>query len=310
MDGKLLRGFEVKSEDRGEVVAIFSTFNRRDSDGDVTLPGAFRDGAEVVISAYGHKTWEGRLPVGRGTIRTSGTEARLHGRFFLDTTDGRDSFTVVKHLGKLGQWSYGYDVVDHEYGEFEGKRVRFLKRLQVHEVSPVLVGAGVGVTTVAAKSARRLSPADRSDLERIHLRLIRDKNAAAVADMRARKASDRAVSVDYSRDLDWAVPSTTRGTARAAVEAYAPMLGLDPEGVSVKWFSEEDDPEFVEFSSSDRLLGMCRPKAGDRAVWLRSDLTDYDAWAVACHELRHLAGGDEGEATVFEMKARMDWRNR
>src|SRR5690606_30998985 len=56
-------------------------------------------------------------------------------------------------LGDLGQWSYGFDIVKHSFGEFEGRQVRFLERVKVHEVSPVLVGAGVGVRTLVAKAA-------------------------------------------------------------------------------------------------------------------------------------------------------------
>jgi hypothetical protein len=149
---KQLRRVDIKSADRGEVSAVFSTFNVRDLDGDVTLPGAFDDGAEVVISSYQHTSWGGALPVGKGRIRTTGTEAILDGRFFLDTTAGRDTFTVVKELGPRQEWSYGYDVLEAESGTFAGEDVQFLKRLKVHEVSPVLVGAGIGTRTLAVKA--------------------------------------------------------------------------------------------------------------------------------------------------------------
>jgi HK97 family phage prohead protease len=155
MDTKSLR-VEVKDETKGEVEAVFSTYDVVDSDRDVTKAGAFEDGAEVLISAYGHKSWEGLLPVGKATIKDDGTRAVLKGRFFMDTTAGRDTFTVVKELGPLGQWSYGYDVVKDSYGEFKGERVRFLERLKVHEVSPVLIGAGVNTRTLSAKSKANL----------------------------------------------------------------------------------------------------------------------------------------------------------
>ncbi len=163
MDLKSLGSLEVKSEDRGEVTAVFSTFNVKDHDGDVTPPGAFEDGAEVPISAYGHKSWDGHLPVGIGTIRTTDTEAILDGRFFLDTTQGRDTFTVVKELGSRGQWSFGYDPVKFSFGEHEGERVRFLEQLKVHEVSPVLLGAGINTRTLAAKAAGRLPFGEHGD---------------------------------------------------------------------------------------------------------------------------------------------------
>lgn len=154
MSTKSMSRFAVKNADRGEVTAVFATFNVIDSDGDVTLPGAFEDGAEVPISAYGHASWGGALPVGVGRIRSTDKEAILEGRFFMDTTAGRDTFNTVKQLGPLGQWSYGFDVVDFRFGEMDGRKVRFLAKQKVHEVSPVLVGAGVNTRTLAVKSSQ------------------------------------------------------------------------------------------------------------------------------------------------------------
>lgn len=154
MDKKSLARFEVKDETKGEVEAVFATLNVKDHDDDVTKPGAFENGAEVVISAYNHKSWEGALPVGKGVIQEVGNEVVMKGRFFLNTTAGRDTFEVVKELGSRQEWSYGFNVLESEPGEHEGKSVRVLKRMAVHEVSPVLRGAGVGTTTRYAKSLK------------------------------------------------------------------------------------------------------------------------------------------------------------
>lgn len=156
MNAKSLSRVEVKDADKGEITAVFATLGVIDSDGDVTVKGAFPNDAPVVISAYGHTSWQGVKPVGKGTIREVGDEAILEGRFFLDTVEGRDTFTVVKELGELGlqEWSYGYDPVKFSFGEHEGQQVRFLEELAVHEVSPVLKGAGVGTRVLSAKGAK------------------------------------------------------------------------------------------------------------------------------------------------------------
>lgn len=148
---KALAGVEIKDAEQGTVQAVFAKFDVIDLDGDVTLKGAFDDQAPVRISAYGHKTWDGDLPVGRGRIVVAGDEAILDGRFFLGSTAGRDTFETVKEMDDLQEWSYGFDIVDSEFGTFEGRKVRFLKKLKVHEVSPVLFGAGVGTRTLAVK---------------------------------------------------------------------------------------------------------------------------------------------------------------
>lgn len=152
MDKKSLARVEIKDETKGEVEAVFATLNVVDKDNDVTLKGAFQEGATVVISAYNHKSWEGALPVGTGTIHEVGEQVVMKGRFFLNTQAGRDHFEVVKELGAKQEWSYGFNVADSSPGEHDGKSVRMLKRMEVHEVSPVLRGAGVGTTTTYAKS--------------------------------------------------------------------------------------------------------------------------------------------------------------
>ena len=149
---KALSRVDIKNADRGEFSAVFSTFNVVDSDNDVTLPGAFSDGEEVLISSYGHTSWQGALPVGKGRIRSTKSEAICDGHFFMDTRQGRDTFSVVKALGPNQQWSYGFDVLESEPGKFSGKDVNYLKRLKVHEVSPVLIGAGVNTRTLAVKA--------------------------------------------------------------------------------------------------------------------------------------------------------------
>jgi len=154
MQVKQLDRIEIKNVDKGEVSAVFSTFNVLDSDNDVTLPGAFDEGAEVPISAYGHASWQGALPVGIAKIRQTDSEAVFDGHFFMDIPAARDTFLTVKRLHEkgLGQWSYGYDPVEWHVGEWEGRKARFLVKLAAHEVSPVLQGAGVGVRTLSAKA--------------------------------------------------------------------------------------------------------------------------------------------------------------
>jgi hypothetical protein len=117
----------------------------------VTEPGAFAGHGEVPISAYGHSSWNGTPPIGKGTIRETKNEAIVKAQFFMEQTLARDTFVAVKELGEMGEWSYGYDPTEFAFGEFNDREVRFLTAVKVHEVSPVLVGAGVGTRTLQAK---------------------------------------------------------------------------------------------------------------------------------------------------------------
>jgi len=154
VDKKVYRstGLEFKQEgDQGLVTAVFATLNVIDEDGDVTIPGAFGE-QSVKLAAWGHG-WD-KLPVGRGAIREEGDKAIFDGQFFLDTESGREHFTTIKHLAELQEWSYGFKILERAEGEHEGRPVRFLKRMKVWEVSPVMVGAGVDTMTVDIKAGK------------------------------------------------------------------------------------------------------------------------------------------------------------
>lgn len=165
MDRKTFSGFDLKDASKGEVSARIATLNVKDHDGDVVLPGFFPEESQVVISAYGHQTWQGALPVGRGTVRPEGDAAIFDGKFFMDTSQGRDTFLTVKQVADLQEWSWGYDVLPGaaKKGEKDGEQVRFLGPLEdgsaggkIHEVSPVLVGASVGTGTLSIKGRKIL----------------------------------------------------------------------------------------------------------------------------------------------------------
>lgn len=143
---------ELKADGKeGSFTAVFSRFDVIDHDGDVTRRGAFEDGQRVRIAYWGHR-WQD-LPVGKGVIHADEEKAWVDGEFFLDTQVGRDTYQTVKNLEDLQEWSYGFDVVKSSFGKQGDQDVRFLETLVVHEVSPVMLGAGIGTGTVAIKSA-------------------------------------------------------------------------------------------------------------------------------------------------------------
>lgn len=145
--------FELKEEQEGGVRAVIATFNVIDHDGDVTLPGAFPEGAPVSISVYAHN-W-GILPAGDGRISNTAKQAILEGQFYLGTPQGLQTYQTLKARHERGvvkqQWSYGFHIEEAGEGDFEGSRVRFLKKLSPFEVSPVMLGAGIDTVTLDVK---------------------------------------------------------------------------------------------------------------------------------------------------------------
>jgi hypothetical protein len=140
----------LKLSDSGQVEVAFAQLGVIDRDGDLTEPGAF-PAKNVPMSAYGHTSWMGELPTGKGAIGEEDGWAIFKGAFFLDTDQGRNAYTTVKAMGDLQEWSYGYNPLDFAYETRDGDQIRILKTLDVFEVSPVLMGAGIGTHTRAIK---------------------------------------------------------------------------------------------------------------------------------------------------------------
>jgi hypothetical protein len=149
---------QFKADKPGTFRARIATLNAVDKDADVTLPGAFPDGKAIVISAYGHKSWDGALPVGKGVIGSDQSQAWVDGEFFLNTMQGKETYETVKALAAagLGEWSHGYQVLESstEPGDLSAYpgAAQILKKLDLWEASPVLVGAGVNTATERIKS--------------------------------------------------------------------------------------------------------------------------------------------------------------
>jgi len=146
---------ELKEEKEGAFIARIATLNVRDKDNDITLSGAFPINKTVLVSAYMHGSWQGKLPVGKATIHEQNDEVRVDGQFNLKTTEGRDTYEAIKFAPELQEWSYGFYPTEAEPGRDENEGARILKKVDVKEISPVLVGAGVNTGIIAIKNQKQ-----------------------------------------------------------------------------------------------------------------------------------------------------------
>ena len=156
---KEIKSFDLSikedGEEKGSVEAVFSVYNNVDSDGDVVVPGAVKSGFanNQVPMVFAHK-WD--QPIGKGVIEEKEDSAVFKGSFFMDTEAGKEAYNLVKSMGDLQQWSFGFIVNDSEVGKLQKDdsetQARFLKDLTVYEVSPVLVGANQETYTLAIKT--------------------------------------------------------------------------------------------------------------------------------------------------------------
>lgn len=231
---------ELKADGaEGSFRATFATFNVVDHDGDVTKPKAF-ESQEVKIAQWGHN-WGG-LPVGKGTIGFDDTKAWVDGQFFMETQHGADTYRTVKALGALQQWSYGFAVTKASYGTHEGKDVRFLEGLDVFEVSPVMLGAGIGTVTESIKSGLTFADEFESVLAIDRAFVDRMKALAAVRGNEGRTLS----AVNWERTSRYAeVHAEMQAELQALLVANAPKSAVNPLS------------EFARFQAMRaRLLGV------------------------------------------------------
>ena len=143
MELKTITSNAIKALDEtGTGTALIATLNVEDSDGDVTLPGAFGNQNAKIIPAH---DWQ-HVPLGKAKIREEGNDVLADFKLNLNIEAARDWHEALKHdLANgppLQEWSYGFGIEEASFGDFEGHEVRFLKKLKVREISPVIVGAG------------------------------------------------------------------------------------------------------------------------------------------------------------------------
>src|SRR3990170_2059336 len=236
MDKWITAPVEFKDDAAGTVQAAFSVFNTIDSDGDVVKPSAFTDGQEVPM-VWAHR-WD--APIGKGTVKVSRKQAVFDGHFFLDTQAGLEAYKTVKNMAGLQEWSFGFRVLDDEEGDFDGQRVRFLKGLELFEVSPVLVGANRETRTLAIKGA----VPDLSDLKDMMAemrgamgtmrtamgRMERAMGMEAGAEPDEHKGAIPAHTTPKDADASWDGPAEVSRMPNTASVLRAKHAWVDPDG--------------------------------------------------------------------------------
>ena len=186
----------------------------------------FTDGQKVRISYWGHR-WHD-LPVGRGEIQSDDEKAWVDGKFFLDTQAGLETYKTVKNLAELQEWSYGFDIDESYSGQFEEQDVRFLKKMIVHEVSPVMLGAGIGTMTEAIKGQKTEDGGQKTE----------DGNGTASED--ADQNEDRPGSPE---------PGTSQIPEKGTLGADAPLLESEAGAPG----NESDVPRKEDFVSPETI---------------------------------------------------------
>ena len=185
---------ELKAEEEGAFTARIATLDVIDHDGDIIRPGAFPKAKELPVSAYQHTSWNGALPVGKAVIRESGADVLADGLFNLKTSGGRDTYEAVKFAGS--EWSFGFKVtasgsekeLEAYAKEHDGARpYRIITKVEPYEISPVLLGAGIGTATLGIKAGLTYDDQTEAALAAVNAFAERTKS---LADLRRKEGRD------------------------------------------------------------------------------------------------------------------------
>lgn len=284
---KALTNVTIKDVDLGLVEAVFSRFDVIDLDGDITRKGAFTDGAPVVISAYGHKSWEGQLPIGKGTIHEQGDVAVLKGQFFINTTHGRDAFETVKELSADGlqEWSYSLHDVVAKADTVDGRKVRVLEKIRVKEVSPVLIGAGIDTGTLSTKNVKQWASATRQALSAAARERWADEDVWVYVDDYDPDASTAIVSIEADEYRLIQVSYTVDGDTVTFDDDEIEVVRTVAYARKGSKFSEHTDAALVAVK---QLVHMAAERLALRAPEGKSVTEQIDAYDQLMTELAAL----------------------
>ena len=171
--------FQIKAiGDKGEGTAVFATLNVVDKDGDLAPPGAFGTQMAKLVGAH---DWSAPS-IGSARVYESADSALADFRFNLDMPSAEEWYKSLKfnyEAGIVQEFSYGYDVLSSRFEEREGRQIRILEKLKVHEVSPVMLGAGVNTRLVTMKSTNRTMDEQWLDVEEVVVEFIERCKALA-----------------------------------------------------------------------------------------------------------------------------------
>ena len=201
-------GIVIKRLDaEGAGLARIAMLSAVDEDGDTYAPGAFAgpEGGGQTVKVLAAHDWS-VVPIGKARVFEDGDEALAEFQLNLDSQTAREWHAALKFdldPERSGgpprqEWSYGFRIVESESETRDGERVRVLKRLKVHEISPVVRGAGLGTATLALKMAALKTGALGAG------RPFREQIAAvtaAVGEVAARAAQVAALRAEDGREI-------------------------------------------------------------------------------------------------------------
>lgn len=143
----------------GQLSLVVATLGAIDKHDEVVQAGSIGR-QDVVISPFQHGVWRGGVPIGKGVLYEQGGLVQFDGTLNMELSTARDNWSAIAFAKELTEVSFGFRVLRHSFGQQEGRPVVFLHEIKAYEVSPVMLGAGVGTGVTAIKSADAVPTAE------------------------------------------------------------------------------------------------------------------------------------------------------
>ncbi len=159
--------------DDGTFQAYASIFGNIDSYGDVVLAGAFKESLDEYAAAgdpiavyWRHRMDDPMLNIGGCSGKEDARGLLVDGKLDLDNPNAAYTHKLMKER-RVRQLSFAYDVLEGGWVEKteDGQTIRYyeLRKLRIHEVSIVPVGANQETEILAVKAAREAAEAAAAD---------------------------------------------------------------------------------------------------------------------------------------------------
>lgn len=161
--------------EEGQFEAVVSVFGNRDSVGDVVIPGAFTDTlaaweakGDPIPVLWSH-SWNDPFAHLGTVIKAEERDEGLwvRGELDLDNDKAAQVYRLLKGR-RVTQFSFAYDVVEGAFVETDESVYYELRKLDLFEVGPTLIGANQETELLAVKAhdlAARLKSGDTIDLD-------------------------------------------------------------------------------------------------------------------------------------------------
>lgn len=223
---------KAASDDQGQFTALVAVFGNKDSVGDVVIPGAFADSlAEWKASGnpipviWSHDWADPFSHIGAVTdAEETDKGLQVTGQLDMGNPKAAQVFNLLKS-GRVSQFSFAYDVMEGAFVEKDNEAFYELRKLQLFEVGPTLLGANQETELLAVKAAAiSAGLKEGRALSQTHVDRI---SAARDALTDVLAAADLASPSDDGKDADQASAKQDASRPETEPEAAADQAAAD-----------------------------------------------------------------------------------